>query len=76
YNKQFSASMISCMPCNLYGVGDNYHHNNSHVLPGLIQRIHKAKGHPSVTVWGTGTPLSEFLYVDDLADACILLMQE
>jgi GDP-L-fucose synthase len=78
YNKQFSTSMISCMPCNLYGIGDNYHPTNSHVLPGLIRRFHEAKmaRDSRVLVWGTGAPLREFLYVDDLASACILLMNE
>src|SRR5690606_18965940 len=61
----------------LYGIGDNYHPQNSHVLPALIRRFHEAKvaNAPSVTIWGTGTPKREFLYADDLADACIFLMQ-
>lgn len=64
------------MPTNLYGPNDNYHPEHSHVLPALIRRFHEAKenGAKSVTCWGTGTPLREFLYVDDLADACVYLM--
>jgi GDP-L-fucose synthase len=64
------------MPTNLYGIGDNYHPQNSHVLPALIRKIHEAKTHhiSQVTIWGTGTPLREFLYADDLADACVFLM--
>lgn len=76
YNAQYSTSMISCMPCNLYGVGDNYHPENSHVLPALIRRAHEAKGKSELVIWGTGAPLREFLYVDDLAEACVLLMNE
>jgi GDP-L-fucose synthase len=65
------------MPTNLYGPGDNYHPDNSHVVPALIRRFHEAKetGAPSVTVWGTGTPRREFLFADDLADACVHLMK-
>jgi GDP-L-fucose synthase len=65
------------MPTNLYGPGDNYHPDHSHVLPGLIRRIHEAKlaGDASVTIWGTGTPLREFLHVDDLADAILHLCE-
>jgi GDP-L-fucose synthase len=65
------------MPTNLYGPGDNFHPQNSHVLPGLIRRFHdaKEKSAPSVTVWGTGTPLREFLHVDDLARACLFLLE-
>jgi len=64
------------MPTNLYGIGDNYHPENSHVLPALIRRFHEAKeaGQPSVTVWGSGTPKREFLFADDLAAACVFLM--
>jgi len=64
------------MPTNLYGIGDNYHLQNSHVLPALIRKVHDAKenNQPEVTVWGTGTPKREFLYADDLADACVFLM--
>lgn len=76
-NRQHGAGYISVMPTNLYGPGDNYHPENSHVLPALIRRFHEAKalGSPQVVVWGTGTPLREFLHVDDLADACVYLMQ-
>jgi GDP-L-fucose synthase len=65
------------MPTNLYGINDNYHPENSHVLPALIRRFHEAKanGDPQVIVWGTGTPKREFLFADDLADACIFLMR-
>lgn len=75
-NKQYGTDYISVMPTNLYGPNDNYHPEHSHVLPALIRRFHEAKeaGVPSVTIWGTGTPLREFLYVDDLADACVYLM--
>lgn len=78
YRSQYGCNYISVMPTNLYGYGDNYHPDHSHVVPGLIRRIHEAKlaQSPSVTVWGTGTPLREFLFVDDLADACFLLMQQ
>lgn len=76
-NRQYGTDYISCMPTNLYGPNDNYHLQNSHVLPALIRRFHEAKvaGLPSVTVWGTGKVLREFLYVDDLADACVYLME-
>ena len=75
-SRQHGADYISCMPTNLYGPNDNYHPERSHVLPALIRRLHEAKesGAPSVTCWGDGTPLREFLYVDDLADACVFLM--
>lgn len=75
-NKQYGTNYISAMPTNLYGPNDNYHPEHSHVLPALIRRFHEAKvnGVKSVTCWGTGTPLREFLYVDDLADACLFLM--
>ena len=64
------------MPCNLYGPGDNYHSENSHVIPALIRRFHdaKIKKNPTVQIWGTGTPKREFLHVDDLASACIHIM--
>lgn len=77
YRDQYGCDFISVMPTNLYGIGDNYHPQNSHVLPALIRRFHEAKvaGSPSVTIWGTGTPKREFLYADDLADACIFLME-
>lgn len=75
-NTQYGADYISVMPTNLYGPNDNYHPEHSHVLPALIRRFHEAKisGAKEVTCWGTGKPLREFLYVDDLADACVFLM--
>lgn len=75
-NRQYGTDYISAMPTNLYGPNDNYHPTHSHVLPALIRRFHEAKenGLQEVTCWGTGSPLREFLYVDDLADACIFLM--
>ena len=75
-NRQYKTDFISAMPTNLYGPNDNYHPTHSHVLPALIRRFHEAKtaGLDEVSCWGTGTPLREFLYVDDLADACIFLM--
>ena len=77
YRAQYGCNFISAMPTNLYGTNDNYHPENSHVLPALIRRIVLAKKNndPSVTIWGTGTPRREFLHVDDLADACIFLLQ-
>jgi GDP-L-fucose synthase len=77
YNRQFGRDYRSAMPSNLYGPGDNYHPETSHVVPALIRRFHEAKlaGVPSVAIWGTGTPLREFLYVDDLAAACVHLME-
>ena len=77
YRKQYGFDAISVMPTNLYGPGDNFHPENSHVLPALIRRFHEAKksGVNSVTIWGTGTPRREFLYVDDLAEAAVFLMQ-
>ena len=76
YNRQYGTRYLAVMPTNLYGPGDNYHPENSHVIPGLIRRFHEAKerGEERVTVWGTGTPRREFLYSDDMADACIYLM--
>lgn len=76
--RQYGADFISAMPTNLYGPNDNYHPSNSHVLPALIRRFHEAMqlGLKEVTCWGTGTPLREFLYVDDLADACLFLMNQ
>ena len=76
-NRQHGTGYISAMPTNLYGPNDNYHPQNSHVLPALIRRFHEAKEQrvPEVVVWGTGTVLREFLYVDDLADACLFLME-
>ena len=75
-NRQYGTDYISVMPTNLYGPNDNYHPEHSHVLPALIRRFHEAKveGKQSVTCWGTGSPLREFLYVDDLANLCVFLM--
>ncbi len=75
-NRQYGTDYISVMPTNLYGPNDNYHPKHSHVLPALIRRFHEAKesGAKEVVCWGTGSPLREFLYVDDLADACVYLM--
>ena len=77
YRRQYGCDFISAMPTNLYGPGDNYDLATSHVLPALLRKVHEAKltGAPSVTLWGTGSPLREFLHVDDLADACIFLLQ-
>jgi GDP-L-fucose synthase len=77
YRAQYGCNFISAMPTNLYGTNDNYHPENSHVLPALIRRIISAKknNEPSVVIWGTGTPRREFLHVDDLADACYFLLQ-
>ncbi len=77
YRKQHGVLFHSAMPTNLYGPGDNYHAQNSHVLPALIRRFHEAKeaGKPEVAAWGTGTPKREFLHVDDLADACAFLLK-
>jgi GDP-L-fucose synthase len=77
YRRQYGAAFFAAMPTNLYGPGDNFDPLNSHVIPGLMRRIHEAKtqGAQEVTIWGTGTPRREFLYVDDLADACLFLME-
>jgi len=77
YRAQYACNFISVMPTNLYGYNDNYHPQNSHVLPALIRRFHEAKenGVSEVVIWGTGTPLREFLFSSDLADACVFLMQ-
>ena len=77
YRKQYGFDAISAMPTNLYGPGDNFDLENSHVLPALIRKFHEAKlaGDDAVTVWGTGSPRREFLHVDDLADACVFLME-
>jgi GDP-L-fucose synthase len=77
YRSQFGSDFINVMPTNLYGRGDNYHPEYSHVVAALIRRFHEAKlsGASNVTVWGTGTPRREFLYVDDMADACVHLMK-
>jgi len=78
YRAQYGCEFISVMPSNLYGYNDNYHPDNAHVLPALIRRFHEAKvsGLEEVVVWGSGTPLREFLFADDLAEACIFLMQQ
>ena len=77
YRAQYNCNFISVMPTNLYGYNDNYHPQNSHVLPALIRKFHeaKAKGQQVVTIWGSGSPMREFLFADDLADACYFLMQ-
>lgn len=77
YRSQYGVMFHSAMPTNLYGPGDNYHPDNSHVIPGLLRRFHEAKVNQAeaVTVWGTGTPLREFLHVDDLAEACLHLLE-
>ncbi len=77
YNRQYGTNFISAMPTNMYGPGDNYHPENSHVLPAFIRRFHEAKeqGLEKVTCWGSGTPLREFLYSDDLAEACVFLLK-
>jgi GDP-L-fucose synthase len=77
YRAQYGCNYISVMPTNLYGYNDNYHPQNSHVLPALIRRFHEAKANnvPTVTIWGTGAPKREFLFADDLAEACYYLMQ-
>ncbi len=77
YNRQYGRDYRSVMPTNLYGPGDNYHPENSHVIPALIRRFHEAKisGAPEVVIWGTGTPRREFLYVDDMAAASVFVMQ-
>lgn len=76
-NRQYGVPYISLMPTNLYGPNDNYHPENSHVMPALIRRFHEAKvaGAPAVTCWGDGSPMREFLYVDDLAELCVFLME-
>lgn len=78
YRKQYGCNFISAMPTNLYGPNDNYDLNNSHVLPALLRKFHSAKvqGENAVEIWGSGSPKREFLHVDDLADACFVLMQE
>lgn len=77
YNREYGTDYLSVMPTNLYGLGDNYDLQNSHVMPALIRKMHIAKSEdlPSVTIWGTGSPRREFLYSDDLADACVYLME-
>lgn len=78
YRDQYGCNFIAAMPTNLYGKGDNYHLQNSHVIPAMIRKFHEAKvqGHAPVTLWGSGSPLREFMYVDDLADGCLFLMQQ
>ena len=77
YNRQYGTRYLAAMPTNLYGPGDNYHPQNSHVIPALLRKFHEAKqrGDASVVVWGSGTPRREFLYSDDMADACVFLMR-
>lgn len=76
YNKQYGTDFISCMPCNAYGPGDNFDANGSHVVPALIRKAHKAKlaNDETMIMWGTGNPIREFIYIDDIADACVFLM--
>jgi GDP-L-fucose synthase len=78
YRRQYGDNFIAAMPTNLYGPNDNYHPEHSHVIPGLLRRFHEAKlqNKPEITIWGTGTPRREFLYSDDLAEACIFLMKK
>jgi GDP-L-fucose synthase len=78
YNRQYGTNYLSAMPTNLYGLGDNYDLQNSHVLPALIRKMHEAKeaGRSEVVIWGTGNPRREFLDSDDLADACVFLMEK
>ncbi|MGE9984522.1 GDP-L-fucose synthase family protein [Desulfovibrio sp. SGI.169] len=78
YRRQYGFDAISAMPTNLYGPGDNYHPENSHVIPALIRRFHEAVegGAATVTIWGSGAPLREFLHVDDMADACVFLLEK
>lgn len=77
YNRQYNADYISVMPCNLYGINDNYHKENAHVIPMLIRRFHEAKINnlKETVIWGSGTPLREFMNSDDLAEACLYLME-
>lgn len=77
FKRQYGDDFISCMPTNLYGPYDNYNLEGSHVMPAMIRKFHEAKmnGLPTVELWGTGTPLREFLYVDDMADACVTLLE-
>jgi GDP-L-fucose synthase len=77
YNRQYGTRFIAAMPTNLYGPGDNFHPENSHVLPALLRRFHEAKVQslPQVTVWGSGTPRRELLFVDDMAAGCLFLME-
>ena len=76
YNRQYGTSYRTVMPTNLYGIHDNFHPENSHVIPGMMRRIHEAKmaDLPEVEIWGSGLPKREFLFVDDLVDACLFLL--
>lgn len=76
YNRQFGTQYLAVMPTNLYGAGDNYHPENSHVIPAMIRKFHEAKvnNQPAVTVWGSGTPKREFLFSDDMAEACVFVL--
>ena len=76
YNRQYGTQFLAMMPTNLYGQGDNYHPENSHVIPAMIRKLHEAKvnNQDAVTIWGTGTPKREFLYSDDMAEACLFVM--
>lgn len=78
YRDQYGCNYISAMPTNLYGPNDNYHPENSHVIPALLRKFHEAKTQhlPAVTIWGTGSPKREFMHVDDLADACLFLLEQ
>ncbi|OGV29658.1 MAG: GDP-fucose synthetase [Legionellales bacterium RIFCSPHIGHO2_12_FULL_35_11] len=78
YNQQYGTKYVSVMPTNLYGINDNYDLNNSHALPALLRKAHEAKhrGDKKIIVWGTGTPKREWLYVDDMADACVFIMEQ
>ncbi len=78
YRDQYGCNFISAMPTNLYGQGDNYHLQNSHVIPAMLRKFHEAKirDNKTVEIWGTGTPLREFMFVNDLADACVFLMEQ
>lgn len=77
YNRQYNTNYIAVMPCNLYGINDNYHEENAHVIPMLIRRFHEAKINnlKETVIWGSGTPLREFMFSDDLAEACLYLME-
>jgi GDP-L-fucose synthase len=75
YQREYGDTFISAMPTNVWGVGDSYDLHNSHVLPGMMRRIYEARGKDKVTLWGTGTPVREFLFSDDLARACLGLME-
>lgn len=77
FKRQYNDNFIGCMPTNLYGINDNFDLKTSHVMPALIRKIHEAKVNncKKIEVWGTGAPLREFLHVDDMADACVFLME-